>query len=266
MTIIAGPLKTGKSYFVMNIIKSIHEAGISWAYLPLEDDRKSWLWRMLAILRRNYAMTKENKEGADERAVALVAAHDEINAYKARVTQNPRVGVKNSLGETVIPPVTGDNVLAWVARAAKKARVIVVDPLSQIEFKGRSPWEQEADFTRRALGMIQDTNSSLILVAHTVKRGGASGLIDLSAEDVQGSAMLTRLAHTTLLIDKRELEPHPIKKVGGLITDEEINRVITIAAARNGGATGSRLGFLQSADEPTFKEIGFLGPKKKGKK
>jgi hypothetical protein len=161
--------------------------------------------------------------------------------------------------------VTGDNVLSWIGRAAKKSRVVVVDPLSQIEFRGRSPWEQEADFTRKALGMIQDTNSSLILVAHTIKRGGASGLIDLSAEDVQGSAMLTRLAHTTLLIDKRELEPHPIKRGAGIVTDEEINRVITIAAARNGGATGSKLGFLQSADEPTFREIGFLASKKKGK-
>lgn len=263
LTVIAGPLKTGKSFFVMNIIKSVQDMGLSWSYLPLEDDRKSWLWRMLAILDGNYAMTKFDQEGAGNRAATLLKYQPEIARYMANVTQNPRVGVRNSFGETVIPPVTGDNVLSWVGRAAKKSRVIVVDPLSQIEFPGNKPYEQEAAFIRKALGIIQDTNSSMILVAHTIKRSGANAAIDLSAEDVQGSAMMTRLAHTTLLIDRCELQTRPIARIGGTVTDEEINRVVTIAASRNGGCSGSKLGFLQGLERPSFTELGFLAPNKK---
>ena len=265
VTVIAGALKTGKSYFTMNIVNYLHHMGVKWAYLPLEDDKKAWLWRMLAIETRDYTLTDISREAAKKQEKVLEEYQDFIIECERRVTQNPRVGVKNAAGETVIPRVSGDDVLEWIKKAAKKNRVIVVDPMSQIEFLGAKPWEQEADFIRKALGIVSDTQASLIIVAHTVKRAGMMASIFPSAEDVQGSAMLTRLAHTTLVLTRCEKQVVEVKTTAG-ICDLEVNRILLIAAARNGNGTDACVGFIQREDEPTFTEIGILTKKKKRKK
>jgi len=267
MTILAGPLKTGKSFFTMNIIRHIAERGHSWAYLPLEDDRKAWSWRMLALLAEDYRMINADQEGVSLRANALATWQERLSEYLRQVTENPRVGVRNSLGETIVPEVTHHRVLGWIARAAKTCRVIVVDPISQIEFKGRDPWAQESEFVRNALGIISDTDASLILVAHTVKRTGQNASVALTAEDVAGSAMYTRLAHTTILIDACDMREIDVMRTSGGIETVTHDRIVTIAAARNGSASRRQLAYLQDKNKPHFEELGFIAPaKKKGKK
>lgn len=268
MMILAGPLKTGKSFFTMNIIKNIADLGYDWAYLPLEDDRIAWGWRMLALMEQDYRMIDADQIGAKLRMGALARKGDVLADYLKRVTQNPRVGVKNSLGETIIPEVTHTKVLGWIARAAKKARVIVVDPISQIEFNGREAWKLESEFVRNALGIISDTDATLILVAHTVKRSGLNATVDLSAEDVQGSSMYTRLAHTTILLDACDMKEGNVYAPGGQLEPITYNRVVTIAAARNGSSSRSRIAFLQDKNRPHFEELGYLAPsgKKKGQR
>ncbi|HQB81869.1 MAG TPA: AAA family ATPase [Candidatus Rifleibacterium sp.] len=266
MTVIAGPIKTGKSFFTMTIIKRVHEMGFDWAYLPLEDDRKAWGWRMLSILEQDYSINDATKESAEKRRIAVTERMEELSQYLARVTENPRVGIKDAFGNTVIPEISHDRVLGWIARAAKTARVIVVDPISQIEFNGREHWKDEGSFVRQALGIIGDTDASLILVAHTVKRSGVNASLDLTAEDVQGSAMYTRLAHTTLLLDACEMKDSEVARPQGGFESVLHNRVVTIAAARNGSASRSRLAFLQDKNKPHFEELGFLAPSKKRRK
>lgn len=267
MTILAGPMKTGKSFFTMSIVKWIHDLGHDWAYLPLEDTRRDWAWRMLSIAKGNYNINHAAQETAEERGAAVAMNMEFLSQYLSRVTQNPRIGIKDQFGKTVIPEVGYERVLGWIAKAAKTKRFIVVDPISQIEFNGRDPWKAESSFVRQALGIISDSDASLLLVAHTVKRSGMNATVDLSAEDVQGSAMYTRLAHTTLLLDKHDLKEVEIRHAGGEIETAMSNRVVTIAAARNGSMTGARLAFMQHLDRPYFEEIGFLAPKtRKGKK
>lgn len=266
MTIIAGPLKTGKSFFTMNIIKHVSELGYSWAYLPLEDDRKAWSWRMLSILEQNYYINDAAQEYAELRKQALASRMEEITHYLSNVTENPRVGIKDQYGNTIIPEVTHDRVLGWIARAAKTARVIVVDPISQIEFNGKEHWKDESNFVRQALGIISDTDASLILVAHTVKRPGANAALELTAEDVQGSTMYTRLAHTTLLLGACEMKDSEVGRPQGGKEIVTHNRIVTIAAARNGSASHLRLAFLQDQNRPHFEELGFILPKSKRSK
>ena len=262
MTILAGPMKTGKSFFTMNIIRHICDMGHSFAYLPLEDNRKEWAWRMLALLQEDYRLIDKDQEGVKLRADALVTWQTTLEKYTRHVTENPRSGIKNSAGETLIPEVAYTRVLAWIAKAAKTARLIVVDPISQIDFKGRDKTEQESDFVRGALGVISDTPASLILVAHTVKRSGAAAAIELSAEDVQGSAMYTRLAHTTLLLNSCDMKQAEVFRSGGTTETIIHDRIVTIAAARNGCASRQKIAFLQNKNRPHFEELGVLAPKK----
>ena len=262
MTLIAGPEKVGKSFLTMAIVRSVHQGGHTWKYLPLEDDREAWIMRMLAILEEDYRMTEVEQDTAHLRAVALVKREAELSTYIKNVTENPHVGTINEMGDYVIPEVTVDRVIAWIKRAAKTSRVIVVDPLSQIDFPGQNKWDQEAKFIRQALGVIKSTGASLILVAHTVKRGGALGKLELTSSDVQGSAMLTRLAHTTILVDATETMEREVKEFGDIITVES-NRTITIAATRFGSGSRTRLAFMQEPYKPIFTELGFLAKAKK---
>ena len=262
MTLIAGPEKVGKSYLTMAIIRAVHEQKHTWKYLPLEDDREAWMMRMLAILEEDYQMTEVEQNTANLRQSALLRREEEIAGYIKNVTENPHVGRVDEMGEYVIPKVTMDRVITWIKKAAKKARVVVVDPLSQIDFPGKNRWDQEADFIRQALGVIKSTGASLILVAHTVKRGGISAKMELTASDVQGSAMLTRLAHTTILVDANETTEREIAYLGDTQTVES-NRIVTIAAARFGSGSRSRLAFMQEPYKPIFTELGFLAKAKK---
>lgn len=265
LTILSGPSKTGKSYFTMSIIRQIHELGQTWAYLPLEDDRSDWMFRMLAILEEDYKMTDVDQEGADYRAQIAKKREAEIKEYLRHVTENPYAGQQNASGQTEIAKVDGKRVLAWITRAVKKARVVVVDPLSQIEFVGKNKHEEEAAFVRQILGVVKDSGASLILVTHTVKRSGAAATMDLTAEDVQGSAMLTRLAHTTILLDAHELSEREVSAPGGHTANVMSNRTVTIAVSRFGDGSRSRIAFRQEKDRPVFTELGFIVPKKKKK-
>jgi KaiC/GvpD/RAD55 family RecA-like ATPase len=264
VTIIAGPSKSGKSYFTMNIIRDVHEAGYPWAYLPLEDDRESWGFRMLAILEQDYRMTDKDEEGARLRLNAFGRRRDEIDAYLKRVTENPYIGQANDVGDIVIPEVTSDNVLSWLKRAVKQSRVVVIDPLSQITFKGRNIWEDESKFIRTALGISAGSGASVIIVAHTRKPNDT--MAELTAEDVQGSAMLTRLAHTTLLLRGFQMTDKEINAPGNKTEVVQCNRAVTIATTRFGAGSNSSLAFLQDANKPAFHELGFIAAKKKGKK
>lgn len=265
VTVLAGAEKAGKSFLTMNIIKHAQEMGVSWAYLQLEDDVEAWTWRMLAILEQNYKMIDTGKETVMERTEAYKRRRDELGGYVVNVTENPRNGHKNAKGETEIPKVTADKVLNWLRRASKRARIVVIDPMSQIDFTGRNSWEQEADFIRNCCAIVQDGRCSLILVCHTVKGSGANG-VERSSSDVQGSAMLTRLAQTTLILDTCELEEKEIKLSGNTTKKAEANRILLIAAARNGPGTRSKLAYLQNSSGPTFQEIGFLAtPQKKNR-
>ena len=264
MTILAGPSKAGKSYFTQTIIRSIHETGVPWAYLPLEDDKNDWMFRMLAILEEDYRLIEVDEEGAEFRTNIVRKREAEIRGYLRRVTENPYAGhqAKDKSGVICIPKVDSKRVLNWIARAVAKARVIVIDPLSQIEFVNN---HEEANFIRSALALIKSHGVSMILVGHTLKRPGANATVDLTVEDVQGSSMITRLAHTTILLDAHEESDREVSGPNGTPMVVKSNRLVIIAAARYGAASRSRLAYKQQSDRPVFVELGFIVPKKKKK-
>lgn len=265
ITVLAGAEKAGKSFLTMNIIEHAHKKGVTWSYLQLEDDVEAWGWRMLAILEKDYRMISVDKDTVAIRAEAATRRADELKGYIRNVTENPRIGCKNEKGETVIPKITADKVLNWLRRASQKSRLVIIDPMSQIDFTGRNSWELEADFIRNCCAIVQDGCCSLIIVCHTVKGSGGSGM-ERSSGDVQGSAMLTRLAQTTLILDTCELEDKEIKISGGLTGAAPANRILMISAARNGPGTRSKLAFMQDPNGPIFHEVGYLAtPKKQGR-
>jgi hypothetical protein len=89
-----------------------------------------------------------------------------------------------------------------------------------------------------------------------------------TAEDVQGSSMFTKLAHVTLIIDACDMQEGEIYGIGGTTKTVYYDRVVTIAAARNGKGTRWRVAYTQDKEKPIFHELGLLVPiaKRKGVK
>ena len=262
VTIMSGPTKAGKSFFMQNIIHYNHELGVDWAYLPLEDDTTAWMWRMLAIIEGDFVMKHRDKTTARQRKEVFAQKIDVIKSYIDNLTENPRTENIEVNGRITKRSVTPQGVIDWIARQVKKKkRLIVVDPLAMIDFKGRNRFEAEDDFMKEATANVADTNSSLILVCHTTK--GSGGDNPLTVENLQGAAAYGRISHTVIMVDCIDEQAVNIRLTGGKIDMVTANRIVTIASARNGSGSRSRLAFYFDKEAPRFKELGFLAPKRK---
>lgn len=264
--VLSGPTKVGKSYLIMNLIRDIQWKDLPWSYLPLEDDRRQWAWRMLAILEGDYSMTSTHPGDAERRALALARRSEEMALYLRNVSENPRAGIKNAAGETIVPEVPYQVVIDWARQAVKKSRVVVIDPHAQIDFNGRDVQRQESALTRELLGLVAGRDCTIILITHLRKAQGSPVEIPVTADDVQGSANLTRLPQTTLVLTAHEMRDAVVHKHGGLHENIQHNRTLTIAAARNAGGTRKKIAFIQSPDQPEFTELGVIDCGKKGRK
>ena len=261
LTIIAGATKAGKSFFTTNIIKHVGDLGYEWAYLPLEDGRRDWTWRMMAIIENDYRMIDDDQETAQLRLEAFIRREKELDYYLSRITENPRIDVYNADGECVVPSVSHQEIIDWIKEAVKTARVIVVDPVSQIDCTGKESWNVESWFVRELLAITKSHDASIILVTHTRKRSGADSLNPAGADDVQGSSMFTKLAQTTIMIDACDPKEGVVYGIGGTEKTVTYDRVVTIAATRYGKGNHWRIAFSQNKQAPVFDEMGILKPK-----
>jgi hypothetical protein len=265
--VLAGPPGVGKSYYTLSVARGVHEAGVPWRYLPLEDRGVDLKFRLLGLLAGTYETLDDLPETADRRAELLQEHSPALETFMPHICENPRVGHKDARGKTIVPPLPYRVVLDWVSRAfADKCRIVFIDPLSQIDFSGRDPWREESDFCRALLGMSSDAGATVVLIAHTIKRLGAHARMPAILEDLQGAAAFGRLCQTVLILDAHDLERRTVYRVGGLLEDVQSNRTLLIAKARNGAGTRQRVAFLQRADAPVFEELGVIAPRQKRKK
>lgn len=263
--ILAGPPGTGKSFFTATIALAVHRAEVPWRYLPLEDRRTDFKWRLLAMLAGDYRMIEDDAEGAAWRQENLDRFAAALEDLTPHVCENPRFGCKDANGKTIVPALPFGSVLDWIRSACEQsARVLFVDPISQIDFEGREPWKAEAEFIRKALALTADAGATLVLVAHTVKRGGKTAALPLTLEDVQGSAMIARLCHTALILDAHDTKTSAVYRTGGLREDVEHNRTVLIAKARHASGARQRVAFTQRSDAPAFEEHGVIAPRGSG--
>lgn len=257
VVVLAGPSKTGKSYLAINISIDLDRQNFSWKYLPLEDSREDFKWRLLAVLADDYQATDIDQIGVMPRLEFLKTHYEKIQSMSKNVSENPRVGHKDEKGETVVPLVPAENVIRWARAALKKSRVVFIDPLSQIDFNTKNQHQDEAGFIRKLLAITKDSGGTAVLIAHTIKRPGQSANTQITAEDVQGAAVFTRLCHTTILIDRHEERESSVKN-NGVIQKVCHKRTVTIALTRNGSGSGVRLAYDQGQWGPNFKEYGII--------
>lgn len=263
--LIAGPMKTGKTFFTLNILLHAAELGVSWRYIVLEDTATALAWRILAHAENNYHMIDDDQEGVATRREALITHNQYLAAILDRITDNPRIGKKDSEGNIIIPKVPMNTVLTWVKEGLQDAQMVIVDPVSLIEFDYRNQVQQEGDFMRACLAYAAGTKGIVGLIMHTVKRPGIHGSFQLTAEDIQGSAMFGRLAQTSILLSAHDMQDTAVRRSGGIQQIVSHNRTVIIGGTRNAPGARKSIAFSQGFAGPTFEELGIIVPKQKGK-
>jgi hypothetical protein len=261
VTVLGGPTGKGKSLFLLEALLHLHYQGVVWNLLPLEDTAADVYRRLLAFLAADWAMMDTDAAGATRRGEVTALHIRVMAALSGQVWENPRLPV-GEVGKRVVPPLPYGEVLDWIEGAVTRARVVAVDPLAQIDWTGAKPWEAQADFIRRVVGLAADTSSTVILIAHSAKRPGKASAETLTAEDIQGAAEITRLAQCVLLWNGHADKASNVWKSGGLTEPVTHNRTMVIGKARNGSGGGSALAFNTREDGPGYDELGVIAPKK----
>lgn len=265
VTVLAGPPGASKSYFALNILRAASHGGFRWRLLPLEDDAMTWIQRYLAVELCDWRMVARPKAGDErervelaERKLAMLDVHrDLVGDLRFAICENPRMPVAGPGGKTVVPDVTWRDVLGFIEREGDDNDLLVVDPLSQMTFdpEGRNNNAREADFTRNAVALARSSRTHLLLVAHTVKgtyRTGAAG----GVESIQGSAMLTRLAHNVLTVTRHD--PAMESEIYNAACPMVSHRITLEVAKSRSGHSGNKIAFDLEKDGPRFKEHGLI--------
>ena len=212
--VLGGPPGRGKSLFLLEAMIRLHFDGIPWYLLPLEDTAADVYRRVLAFLSEVWSVMDTDQRGADARMETAAPYADVMADMQNSIYENPRLP-DGPADNRVVPPLPPYEVLAWIKKACTLARVVAVDPLAQIDWTGAKPWEMQADFIRRVVGMAADTASTIILIAHSAKRPGKASTITLSSEDIQGAAEFSRLAHCILLWEGHDEKANTVWRAGG---------------------------------------------------
>jgi len=261
--LLAGPQGTGKTFFILLCAMAIHGTGKPWKYLPLEDSKQDYLVRLLAMLTQTYRMIDEDVDGAIARSDAVEAHRDSLLDLQGHICPNPR----EDAGQLKFDQT---DALAWFEGNMRDNRVLILDPITQIEFDAqyKSSLRVEEGFIRDLLGLAAKSKTSFIVVTHTKNRAGAKGKLPITIEDIQGSSLWAKLCQQVILLDSHEEKDSRVhcKPIAPGAPDQRVithNRTVLIGKTRFGKGTKRQIAFSQDGDQPQFTEHGVLVPKGK---
>lgn len=259
VTVLAAPSGYGKSIFVMQIAVYAHNQEVKFIYLILEDQKVDFERRLLAHIAGTWKVIDDNPEKAEWRKEILIQHKDRLTDLAKNVCENPRRPIIGSDGRPTVPPLPYQEVLDWLGRSVMSSRLVIIDPIAQIDFGEKYEWKGQADFMRHVTGLAAHSEASVILVAHTAKRGGRAGTIPLTGEDIQGAAEIVRLSHTILLMDAHDEKESTVWREGGRREMVYHDRTIIVDKARNASGRGNRLAYVMEG--PAYRELGVITPK-----
>lgn len=248
VTALCGSKGATKTFFILQSMSHWLEQGERAAMLVMEEDAEHCLRRVLAQQSGYSGITgsKWIKEHPEEARSAL----------KEYASVLDRMG--HHLYDLPDSDISLPEIATWIKEKVDEGyRIIVVDPITAA-VQSKDPWIQDASFINGVKRVARDAGVSVVLTTHPKK--GSSTLVDM--DSLAGSAAWVRFAQTILW-----LEAHDEKNV--VVHTEmgrhsvEINRTLTVLAARNAGGRGKKIGYMFSKDSLTFQELGVIIKEKK---
>jgi hypothetical protein len=260
--ILAGSPGASKSLMVANICLHAESQGFAWKYAPLEDEAQDWIERFMAVHLRDWKMisnpesdTPDARERlAQHKEMFLSSELDMLGKLYEHILENPNLADLRSEENPVDYPA----VLDWIVEACKDNDLIVIDPVGFIEFsESGKDWFGQQRFIRRLTAIAKQHKVYVLMVAHTAKRPGRSGMLS-TLDDLQGAAALSRGAHYVFFVDRHEEQE---SKVYSYCETTVFHKLTVTVGKSRGGFSGTRLAFDLEQEGPVFREYGIIKPR-----
>lgn len=262
-TVAAGQAGVAKSFWTMGLAVDAEAANIEWSMLPMEGDRSQHLLRYAAVLDGTWETLGDvnSEPGAVVKMQAVFEKHAmELERAALRIHENPCRPRNIPGGKSFLPAVTPNDVIRWTEQRLQTDRLVIIDPLSKIDFGDpRYTWKAQSDFIRQLVAVAAGSSGTVILVVHLIKKPQNAAKMDLS--DVQGGADIARFVDCVLLLGGHDYKEAEVYRAGGNFATVEYNRVIHLAKCRHGAGTGQRVAFRFGQAGPTFTELGVIAPR-----
>lgn len=228
VTCICGDPGSTKSFLVLEAAAHWHQSGVQCAVFELEEDRAYHLNRLLAQLAGNSDIT----------VAEWVAANPELTRHAMEQHQKFIRSFGKSITAAPDENVTLDQVSKWVAeKAAKGARVIVVDPITAAATE--KPWVEDLKFLMEVKSTAVRFGCSIILVTHPKKGSKQSSLHDMA-----GGAAYQRFSQTVIWVQRLDKSKYQKIRTDYGTRSARINRIVQLHKTRNGMGAGLKIGFF----------------------
>lgn len=195
-TLIVGGEGSGKSLFVMDLVRDWVAAGVRVQCLMLEKRREFHLERAMAQMagKPEFLLKSWQEENPDEVRRMWASHRVELNALAPHI-ECPPIGTE----------VTYPWVLKWLNQQADQGRdLLIVDPITKVlKSENRTDLEDHR-FMLGVEQLLQRTRSRVILVNHTVKGGKVGGKAATGSDAVAGGAAFSRFSDSLLLFQVLE--------------------------------------------------------------
>jgi len=279
-TVLSGTEGSAKSFFMLQLCLHCQRQGIAWKYLPLEEDARFWLRRMVAILANDWKITERSQSSAQARLDAWNTHKPEILELKNNILENPRLAIESNMVREdgtpvpkVVPRLPYEEVLQSMQQVMPFCDLLVIDPVTLIDFKIRryddgiplrcQRFDGEEEFVRDFEGYVASYNCHVVVVTHTTKDGAL----------VQGSGDWTRFSQNSMKLirhdptDSTVIRPNQYTKRPEEVDIEDHLRTLQLHKTRNGPGSGMHIAYDYSERGPSVEEHGVIKKaKKKGGK
>jgi KaiC/GvpD/RAD55 family RecA-like ATPase len=242
---IAGPEKSGKSFFVLCALIHLVRNGVSCGLLNLEEDCSF-------ILRRSLAILSGRSDVCNDKWVAMNPDLAKAMAEEHRTMLAQIEASVFSLLEPSIP-----NAISLVRCELKRGKkVFFIDPVSAL-CTSKNAWEDAKLLTWSVKKMAEEYGAAVPMVNHTEKqKGPLAGGQSLAHA---GGAAFTRFASAVLTIRKNpEPEEMTVRHRIGEDIPVLVHRTLRIEGARNGPGDGTIIAMDLNPETLRMVEMGVV--------
>lgn len=264
ITALVAPPGASKTWWAFNFLLHAGTQGFTWRYLGLEDCAEMWIQKLMAAKLCDWRIVaqpstddpEERKRIAEHKRVAMENNRAFLEELYQCVAENPRIVPDPKTGE-IKAEVHYEDVLRYVEDEAELTNIIVIDPVSQIDFSddGRD-WQGQARFMQRLTSIVAKNPVHVVLVVHTAKNQPAGGEPTSAAG---GSGKFTQLAHNVLMVQRHD--PAIEDEVYGAWTQNIEHKLTMTVAKSRSGFSGQKYAYDFLTEGPNFCEHGLIKQK-----
>ena len=261
ITAVVAPPGASKTWWIINVLIYAWNQGFTWCYQGLEDSAELWIQKFMAaklcdwriVAQPDSDVLEERRRLAEHKRQANEANREFLDVLYKCVFENPRIVSDPATGE-IRAEVDYEDILSFIEGAAEKTNLIVIDPVSQIDFSedGRD-YVGQAKFMQRLTAIVARNPVHVIIVVHTAKQTPYGGD---PTSSVGGTSKFTQLAQNVLMLQRHD--PAIEDEIYNAFTETIEHKLTMTVVKSRSGMSGQKFAYDFLKEGPCFREHGLI--------